>query len=145
MRRFSDRFTGYGDHGGFPSPPYDPMPKAPIAMRKIKDILRLHDQEGFTLREIARIQRCSPTTVAAYVRRAKDAGLSWPQVKDMPSGSRAGSLVSGTRSHAQPMPYWPARATPVSWCGSSIAHSIRTAMDTASSAIHTSNGSGAKR
>ena len=43
-------------------------------MRKIEEVLRLHDECGRTNREIARAVRASPTTVADYLRRAQLAG-----------------------------------------------------------------------
>jgi transposase len=47
-------------------------------MRKIEEVLRLHDAGGRSNREIAQTVRVSPTTVADYLRRARQAGLSWP-------------------------------------------------------------------
>jgi len=47
-------------------------------MRKIEEVLRLHDAGGRSNREIAQTVQVSPTTVADYLRRARQAGLSWP-------------------------------------------------------------------
>lgn len=52
-------------------------------MRKIEEVLRLHDAGGRSNREIAQTVQFSPTTVADYLRRARQAGLSWPLAEDL--------------------------------------------------------------
>jgi hypothetical protein len=47
-------------------------------MRKIKEVLRLKWEQGFTNRTIARSVSIARSTVGEYVRRARDAGLGWP-------------------------------------------------------------------
>ncbi len=47
-------------------------------MRKIEEVLRLHHAGRRSNREIAQVVRVSPTTVADYLRRARQAGLAWP-------------------------------------------------------------------
>lgn len=47
-------------------------------MRKIKTILRLHFQAGLTQRQIATSQDIGYGTVSNYLKRARQAGLSWP-------------------------------------------------------------------
>ena len=47
-------------------------------MRKIEEVLRLHHAGRRSNREIAQAVRVSPTTVADYLRRARQAGLTWP-------------------------------------------------------------------
>ena len=54
------------------------MANTRLSMRKIEEVLRLHQAGGRSLREIARAVRVSPTTVADYLRRARLAGLNWP-------------------------------------------------------------------
>ena len=44
-------------------------------MRKIEEVLRLHHAGRRSNREIAQAVRVSPTTVADYLRRARQAGL----------------------------------------------------------------------
>lgn len=47
-------------------------------MRKIEEVLRLHHAGCRSNREIAQAVRVPPTTVADYLRRARQAGLTWP-------------------------------------------------------------------
>jgi Transposase and inactivated derivatives len=47
-------------------------------MRKIKDILRLHLEQGLTQRQIARSANVSQSTVHEYITKAEAAGLTWP-------------------------------------------------------------------
>lgn len=47
-------------------------------MRKAKEILRLHFDLGLDRRQIARSLNISHSTVGEYVRRAKDAAITWP-------------------------------------------------------------------
>jgi len=52
--------------------------KKRLPMRKAKEILRLHFDLGLDRRQIARSLNISHSTVGEYVKRAADAGLSWP-------------------------------------------------------------------
>ena len=56
-------------------------------MRKIKEILRLKFELGLKNREIARSCLIPHTTVANYLRRACDAGLTWPLPPDLDEGT----------------------------------------------------------
>jgi transposase len=47
-------------------------------MRKIKEVLRLKWEHGLSNRKIARSCSISRSTVADYLRRFEDEGLSWP-------------------------------------------------------------------
>ena len=49
-----------------------------LSMRKIKEVLRLKWEHGLSNRKIARSCSISRSTVAEYLRRAQEAGLSWP-------------------------------------------------------------------
>ena len=49
-----------------------------LSMRKIKEVLRLKWEHGLSNRKIARSCSISRSTVAEYLRRAEEAGLSWP-------------------------------------------------------------------
>jgi transposase len=57
-------------------------------MRQIQEVLRLKWAAGLSERQIARSLGLSRPTVAAYVRRAQVAGLSWP----LPDGLDAATL-----------------------------------------------------
>jgi transposase len=54
-----------------------------LTMRKIREVLRLKWECGLSNRAIARSCSISHSTVGEYVRRAKEAGLSWPLPDDL--------------------------------------------------------------
>ena len=64
------------------------MPRQRLSMRQIHEVLRLKWAAGLSERQIARSLGLSRPTVAAYVRRAQVAGLSWP----LPAGLDAATL-----------------------------------------------------
>lgn len=47
-------------------------------MRMIREILRLFHQNGVSQKKISRSLGCARSSVSEYLKRAKDAGLSWP-------------------------------------------------------------------
>lgn len=55
-------------------------------MRKIKEVLRLKWVNGLSNRKIARSCGIGRPTVAEYLRRAEEAGLSWPLPADLDDG-----------------------------------------------------------
>jgi transposase len=59
------------------------MTQERLTMRKIVEVLRLKWECGQTDRAIARSCSISHSTVAEYLRRAREAGLSWPLPADM--------------------------------------------------------------
>ena len=54
------------------------MPAQRLAMRQVHEVLRLKWEQGLSDRKIAHSLGISRPTVAEYVRRAQEAGLSWP-------------------------------------------------------------------
>ena len=54
------------------------MPATRVAMRKIKEVLRLHHACGLSKRKIAPLVGIGPTAVGDYLRRARGSGLGWP-------------------------------------------------------------------
>ncbi len=54
------------------------MPRPHIAMRKIRDVLRLRLGEGLSMRRVSVAANVPLTTAADYLRIAKAAGLGWP-------------------------------------------------------------------
>ncbi len=52
-------------------------------MRQIREVLRLHHECGRTQREITVAVGLSKGAVSAYLERAKDAGMTWEQARDM--------------------------------------------------------------
>ncbi len=49
-----------------------------LSMRKIKEVLRLSYQGGFSTRQVAHSLNISRSAVKQYQERAKKAGLAWP-------------------------------------------------------------------
>jgi len=59
------------------------MPAERLHMRKIREILRLRWGCGLSARQIARSLSVARSTVAEYLRRAGEAGLSWPLPEEL--------------------------------------------------------------
>jgi len=54
-----------------------------LSMRKIKEVLRLNYENGFSGRQIARSCDIARSTVEDYLRRARIKGLGWPLPDDL--------------------------------------------------------------
>ena len=54
------------------------MPRPRVAMRKIREVLRLTFGEGLSRRQVGASLGVPLTTVSDYVGRAVLAGLGWP-------------------------------------------------------------------
>lgn len=89
------------------------MARKPIAMRHVKDILRLKHQNHLSVREIAGSCGLPTSTVGDYLSRAEAAGLGWPLPEDLTQPQLMERLM-GTEPPAQPdapakpLPDWPA-------------------------------------
>ena len=59
------------------------MPADGLAMRQIKDILRLRHDAGLSFREIARCLNISVGVVSKYIQLAAAAGITWPPPDDL--------------------------------------------------------------
>lgn len=59
------------------------MPAKRISMRKVYEVLRLKGAAQLSDREIAKCVGLARSTVADYLRRAEEAGLSWPLPEDL--------------------------------------------------------------
>ena len=59
------------------------MPKARIAMSKIREIIRLTETAGLSIRKTSRALNVSRPAVDDYLRQARMAGLTWKQVEEM--------------------------------------------------------------
>lgn len=59
------------------------MPAKRLSMRKIREILRLHNERRLSNRAIARSIAASPATVSDCLLRAKVAGLVWPLAPEL--------------------------------------------------------------
>ena len=53
------------------------MPREHLSMRKIFEVLRLRQEQGLSCRKIAAACGIGVGTVHEYLRRAREAGLSW--------------------------------------------------------------------
>jgi len=79
------------------------------SMRKVRQVLRLAWEAGLRQREISRSLSLSPTTVAEYLRRAKDAGLSWPLPESLDDSQLESQLFPVSpkgKNDRRPLPVW---------------------------------------
>lgn len=87
------------------------MARKPIAMRYVKDILRLKHQNHLTVREIARSCGLPTSTVGDYLQRAEAAGLSWPLPENLSESELADRLLApgnglDESGPPKPLPDW---------------------------------------
>ena len=77
-------------------------------MRKVREVLRLHHVAALSGRAIARSLKLSPVTVTRDIRRAEDAGLSWPLPESLDDAQLERRLLPGAASGETrfPMPEW---------------------------------------
>jgi transposase len=68
------------------------MPADRLAMRQIKDILRLKHDAGLSLREIARSLNLSVGVVSKYLQLAAAAGIGWPPPTELDEEALARKL-----------------------------------------------------
>ncbi len=71
------------------------MPTERLAMRKVKEVLRLRWECGLSYRQIAHSCAVGRATVADYVHRATAAGLNWEHVVDLDDRSRNWGTLQG--------------------------------------------------
>lgn len=85
------------------------MPATRLSMRKVREVLRQKWACGLSHRRIAQSCGISRETVAEYVRRAAQVGLSWPLPPALSDGELERLLFPGARiERAEPraMPDW---------------------------------------
>src|SRR5512134_2112849 len=85
------------------------MPAQRLAMRQVREVLRLKWACGLSDRKIAQSVRISRPTVAEYVRRAQAAGLSWPLPATLDEPTLEQQLFATahrTPVARRPMPDW---------------------------------------
>ena len=58
------------------------MPQERVSLRKIREVLRLKWEHGFSHRQIVASCHLGQGTVGEYLRRARAAGLTWPLPDD---------------------------------------------------------------
>ena len=87
----------------------EPVSRPHIVMRKIRDVLRLTIGEGLSLRQVGASLHIPVTTAGDYVRRARNAGLTWPLPDDLDDDALE-SVLCGYPDPAppqiRPMPDW---------------------------------------
>ena len=87
------------------------MPAERVAMRQVREIIRLKFSAGISTREIARRLGIAASTVRGTLRRFEGAGLGWPLPDGMSDGDLEAALYAhhgtkrGHRRHAEPD--WP--------------------------------------
>jgi DNA-binding transcriptional regulator LsrR (DeoR family) len=85
------------------------MPAQRLAMRQVREVLRLKWACGLSDRKIAQSLRVSRPTVAEYVRRAQTAGLAWPlpdTLDDTALERRLFATAAHTPIARRPLPDW---------------------------------------
>jgi transposase len=84
------------------------MARKRISMRKIKEILRLRFELGLPYGAIGKSCNIGHTTVGECLRRAQDAGLTWPVPEDMDDASLERLLFPPPPGPAKsrPLPDW---------------------------------------
>ena len=80
------------------------MAQKRLSMRKIRDVLRLKHELGRSQREIGVILWISHSTVGSYVRRAREAGVTWPLPDDLDDAGLETALYPPTAPSRVPRP-----------------------------------------
>ena len=66
------------------------MARRRLSMRKVKQVLRLKLEAGMSNRAISRACNVGRETIRDYLIRAREAGLSWEEIAQMPACRRQG-------------------------------------------------------
>lgn len=85
------------------------MAQKKLPMRQIQEILRLKHQNQLSIREIAGSCQLPVSTVWEYLKRARDAGLTWPLPEALSEAElhlRLFGLSAQPPAPTQPMPDW---------------------------------------
>jgi transposase len=84
------------------------MPRPRIAMRKIREVLRLALGEELSRRQVSAASGVPLTTVSDYLRRAASAGLKWPLPDDVDDAGLEALLYPPAVASvvARPVPDW---------------------------------------
>src|SRR5215831_6214692 len=86
------------------------MPRPRVAMRRIKEVLRLKQALGLSDKAISRSVRIARSTVKEYLDRAAAAGLSWETAAELSEEELERRLFAAPNTHHadHPMPDWEA-------------------------------------
>ena len=81
------------------------MAKERLSMRKIKEVLRLFFEHKQPVRQIAPSCNIARSTVADYLYRAEQAGLTWPLPPEMELARRIEDVKSNLMKRDKKIPY----------------------------------------
>src|ERR1700751_405885 len=86
------------------------MPRPRVAMRRIKEVLRLKEGLGLSDTAVSRSVRIARSTVKEYLDRAAAAGLNWETVAELSEEELDRRLFAAvdTRQWDRPLPDWEA-------------------------------------
>lgn len=83
------------------------MPRPRVAMRKIREVLRLVQGEGMSRRQVCAAVGMPYTTVAHYLERAEQADLHWPLPTDLDDAELEARLYERPEPRkSRPQPDW---------------------------------------
>ena len=86
------------------------MPTERVAMRRVREMLRLRRDAGLAIREVARRTDVAPSTLREMLRRFERSGLAWPLPLDMTDTALEARLYGevGTKQghRRRPEPDW---------------------------------------
>ena len=85
------------------------MAKMRMSMRKIREVLRLTHELGFSVRAVCEATGVGKTAVGDYVRRAKLAGITWPIPAELGEADLERLLFAPADVHGgatKPLPDW---------------------------------------
>lgn len=86
------------------------MPQERLSMRKISEVLRLKHAQKLSNRKIAKCCNVGRATVASYLSRAHEVGITWPLPEDMTEAELHQRLFSSKSHHYKavsvPEPDW---------------------------------------
>ena len=105
------------------------MPGQRLPMRKIRDVLRL-SAAGLSKRQIAASLGIGPTAAGACLRRAREAGISWPLPDDLGDGALERRLYPAPAAAAKDwrlLPDWPAASCATSLPSTTMARTTPSA------------------
>jgi hypothetical protein len=84
------------------------MPRERSDMRRIREVLRLRDEFGASVRRIAAACRMPRTTVRDYLRRLESAELRFGEVKEWSDAELERRLFPPPAAPSRPLPDWAA-------------------------------------
>src|SRR5580693_4035840 len=84
------------------------MPRPRLAMRNVREVLRLSLDQGLSVRDVAASLGVARSTVSDHLRRSEKAGLSWPLPDDLSDSALEQLLFPrpSPASASRPLPDW---------------------------------------